>query len=450
MIDRDRLADLNRCEVERFIADRPKSMAWLERGRRVMPDGVPMAWMVCIVQHPPMFIAEGEGAYITDIDGNRYLDMNLSDMSMAAGYGLPAVADAVDRQFRKGASFLLPVEDAVLVAEEMARRYRAARWQFTLAASTANAEVLRIARAFTKRDRILLFDGKYHGHIDPILHQINEGRMEPEGLGLPMDAGANTVIVPFNDLEAVEKALKSREIACVLTEPAFTNGGGILMPDPGFHQGLRELTKRYDTLLIMDETHTHVCTYGGIARAWALDFDVFVLGKTLGGGIPIGAYGLNDELAHFMEMPGGNAPLGQIDRVATGGTMFANALQFAAARATLEHVLTEENHARAEALGSHLADGIEAAIARTGLPWSTWRLFIRSGYHCAPVLPRNQEEKLQGHDVEVKAYIRHFMANRGVWEAVIAAGPAVSLAAGKADVDFYIDVLNDCLDTLVG
>ena len=450
MIERNRLQALKNRELERFCGERPRSLALLDEARQVMPDGVPMAWMNYHYEHPTIFVESAEGAYITDVDGHRYLDMNLSDMSMATGYAVPAVASAVDAQFRKGAQMLLPTEDAIVVARELAHRFGLPRWQFTLAASMANTEAIRVARARTGRDDILVFDGKYHGHIDPTMQEPGGQGAVPEFRGLLGSSGAHTRIVPFNDLEALEAALRDEGVACVLTEPAFTTVGGILMPEPGFHEGLRELTMRYGTQLIIDETHTHVACYGGLCRAWRLEPDILVLGKALAGGIPIGAYGLTEPLARFMEQPDGAPPKSRFEKVATGGTLFGNALQMAAARATLEHVLTEDLQSRAAALGARLADGIEESIKARGLPWSVWRLYNRSGYHFAPELPHNFRQLAAVDDRELRGYTRIYLANRGVWEAVCDAGPAVSLSAAAEDVDLYLDVLGQCFDTLGG
>lgn len=450
MIERARLRALKDRELQRFRSARPRSLALLEEARRVMPDGVPMAWMNYHYEHPTIFVESAEGTYITDVDGHRYLDMNLSDMSMATGYAVPVVADAVNAQFRRGAQMLLPTEDAIVVARELARRCGMPRWQFTLAASAANTEAIRVARASTGRDDILVFDGKYHGHIDPTMQEPDGRGAVPEFRGLLRSSGAHTRIVPFNDLEALEAALRDEGVACVLTEPAFTTVGGILMPEPGFHTGLRDLTRRYGTHLIVDETHTHVAHYGGLIRAWQLEPDILVLGKALGGGIPIGAYGLSEALARFMERPDGVLPKSRFEKVATGGTLYGNALQMAAARATLENVLTEDLQSRAAALGARLADGIEESAGARGLPWSVWRLYNRSGYHFAPELPRNFRQLAAVDDRELRGYTRIYLANRGVWEAVCDAGPAVSLAAVEADVDRYLEVLGRCFDTLAG
>jgi glutamate-1-semialdehyde 2,1-aminomutase len=446
--DPKKLSEITAREVARFRAERPRSMELLNRGRRTMPDGVPMAWMSYFYPAGPIVVAQAEGAFLTDVDGHRYLDMNLADTSMATGYGTKSVAEAVDRQFRNGSQMLLPTQEAVEVTEELADRFGLPGWQFTLSASNANTEAMRIARAKTGRNKVLMFDGKYHGMLDESLHYLEEGQMVPESAGLPRRASEDTIIVQYNDLEAVDRALSAGDVACVLAEPAVTNVGGVLMPDEDFHAGLRQLTRQYDAILILDEAHTHVCAFGGLTRAWSLEPDILVLGKALGGGIPVGAYGLSEELKDFLEADPSSDFDSWHSRVALGGTLFGNSLQIAATKATLETVLTEENHARVNALGDSLADGIEAMLARLGLAWSAYRLFCRSGYHPAPTLPRNNLEMAAVHDTDLRNAIHVYLANRGVWEAIDSATPAVSFAMQPEDVEFYLSLLEECLAEL--
>jgi len=444
IIDPTKLSDIVARETTRFRAERPQSMALLERGRRTMPNGVPMNWMRYFYPAGPFVVAHAEGAYITDIDGHRYLDMNLADTSMATGYGPKSVADAVDRQFRNGSQMLLPTKDAVEVTELLADRFGLPGWQFTLSASNANTEAMRIARAKTGRNKVLMFDGKYHGMLDESLHYLEEGQIVPEGAGLPRRASEGTIIVQYNDLAAVDRVLTAGDIACVLVEPAVTNVGGVLFPEEDFHAGLRQLTRQYNAILILDEAHTHVCAFGGLTRAWSLEPDILVLGKALGGGIPIGAYGLTEELQEFLEVDPSSDFEDWRSRVALGGTLFGNSLQIAATKATLETVLTEDNHARVNALGASLADGIEAILGRLDLPWSVYRLFCRSGYHPAPTLPKNNLEMVSVHDISLRNAIHIYLANRGVWEAIDSASPAVSFATQPEDVKFYLGLLEEC------
>ncbi len=449
-IDRARIAELRRREDGRFLTERPRSQALLQKARKSLPGGVPMAWMVSLYGHAPMFVQGAEGAYFTDVDGHRYLDMNLADSSMACGYGLPSVAEAVDAQFRRGSQYLLPVEAAIDVGSALAERYGLPFWQFTLAASSANLEAIRISRAFTGRDKVLLFEGKYHGMLDETAQERGEAGLAPEVLGLPRDAGAHTAIVPFNDLAAVEEVLALEETACVLAEAALTNVGGVLMPDEGFLAGLRDLTRRIGTLLVIDEAHTHVCAYGGLKRAWDIDCDILVLGKVIGGGVPVGLYGLTEELGAFLADCLEKGARGYLPELGIGGTLFANPVQIAAVQTTLEQVLTEEAHGKAADLGAKLADGIEGGAHNRGLNWSAHRLYCRSGYHFGPVLPRTYREAAAANDAELRDLMRVYMANRGVWEAIYSASPAVSFAASAADIDFYLSVYDACLDELTG
>ncbi len=448
-IDRRKIAELRQREDARFIHERPRSMERLRRARRTMPGGVPMSWMVSLYAHPPFFVAEAKGTYFTDIDGHRYLDMNLADTSMGCGYGSEPVAEAMRSQFLRGSQFLLPTEETVVVCEALAERFAMPRWQFTLSASGANQEAIRISRAFTGRDRILVFDGKYHGMLDETEHAPSgDGGIHAEVRGLARSAGNATDIVPYNDLAAVAAVLERGETACVLVEAAVTNVGGVIMPLPGFLHGLRELTRRCGAVLVVDEAHTHVCAWGGLKRAWNIECDVLVLGKAIAGGIPAGVYGLSDGLAAFLEDSLAKGSRGYLPTLAVGGTLFGNALQIAAIRATLDHILTETNHAKAADLGAKLADGIEAGARKRGLGWSAHRLYCRSGYHFADRLPRDNAEARAASDQDLRDLMRVYMANRGVWEAIFSASPAVSLVADTTDVDLYLSVYESSLDEL--
>lgn len=447
-IDSKRISAITAREISRFRAERPKSTALLRRAQRTMPHGVPMAWMGYFYPAGPIVVTQANGAYLTDVDGHRYLDMNLADTSMAAGYGIESVADAVDRQFRIGSQMLLPTEETIEVCEMLTDRFSLPYWQFTLSASNANMEAIRIARAQTGRDKILMFDGKYHGMLDESLHFLEDGRMLPESTGLAAHAAHGTVLVQYNDLDAVERALAEEPVACILVEAAVTNVGGVILPVAGFHAGLRRLTRQYGALLILDEAHTSVCAYGGLTRAWGLEPDILVLGKALGGGIPIGIYGFTSEVRDFLQGESSNDTYTWRQRVAIGGTLFGNALQMTATKVTLDQVLTEDNHARVNKLGSLLADGIEDIVERLNLPWSAYRLYCRSGYHPATALPRNNIEMAAVHDPKLRNAIHVYLANRGVWEAIDSASPAVSFAATAPDINYYLARLEECLTEL--
>ncbi len=317
-----------------------------------------------------------------------------------------------------GNQFLLPAEDALVVAEALAQRYGMPKWQFTLSATQANTEVVRIARVRTGREKILVFDGKYHGHLEPTLGVVEDGRVLPEYTGLPREVTAHLGIVPFNDLDAVERALAPGEVALLLTEPAMTNAG-FLLPDPGFHAGLREITRRYGTLLAIDETHTLVTAHGGLTTEWGLQPDLLTVGKSIAGGVPLGAYGMTDEVAEALRPSAAEAAVSGIayDEVATGGTLFANALSMAAARAALTEVLTPEAFAGTAKLGEQLAGGLRARIERAGLPWSVNAHGSHAFYFFSPEPPRDARGARDTDDPDLRALIRLFLANRGVWES---------------------------------
>ena len=245
--------------------------------------------------------AEGQGAYLTDVDGHRYLDMNIADMSMFCGYAPEPVVRAVSDRVARGTQFMLPSEESVWVAEELARRWGLPKWQFTLSASQANTEVLRVARVATGRDVVLLFDGRYHGHFDEGLVTVRDGRAEFEEAGPPREALKRVRMVPFNDADAVRDALAPRDVAVVLTEPAMTNNQGLIQPVDGFHEALRAAATETGTLLAFDETHTLVSGPGGLVRRWGLQADMVSAGKSIAGGIPLGAWGMTEPLAKIVE-----------------------------------------------------------------------------------------------------------------------------------------------------
>lgn len=435
-MDAARVAALFDREMRRFEDARPKSRAIHERARRSMPHGFPMGWFHSLYDHGPVVAVEGHGACFTDADGHRYRDFNLADMSLFCGFDPPPVVRAVAEGAARGGQFLLPTEDAVWVAEELARRYKLPRWQFTLSATTANVEAMRLARFATGRPVVVMFDGKYHGHAEEMLFRPdgNGVGLAPEYLGLDPAAAHRLRIVPFNDPAALAAALAPGDVACVVTEPALTNVG-VILPDEGFHAELRRLTRDHGTLVLLDETHTQVCGPGGLTGRWGLEPDLVTLGKSAAGGIPFGAWGMGDDLAAVFERPDPTDPHAEI---ASGGTLFANALSMAAARAALGEVLTDDAYERTAILGARLADGIEVAAADAGLPWVAHRLYPRSGIAHGGTLPRNADEARQGFRRDLADLQRVCLANRGVWEAIYSAGPCVGIAHTSADVDHYL------------
>jgi len=426
-LDGERIQRIKDREDAAFIAARPRSTELWGRAKTSMPNGVPTSWHRTSYDHPPLFVAEGTGSRFRDVDGHEYADFNIADMSMFAGYAPEPVVEAVSRRAAQGTQFMLPNEDSLWVAEELGRRYGLPKWQFTLSATHANTEAIRIARALTGRDKVLFFDGKYHGHFDEALVELRDGRLVPEEGGLPHDVTSTTTIVQFNDPAALRAALETRDVAIVITEPALTNNVGLLLPEPGFHDALRSITRETGTLLAYDETHTHVVGPGGLTRT----------GKSIAGGVPLGAYGMTEAVADVLQRPDGRFEEKEV--IATGGTLFGNPLSMASARATLGAVLTDDAYVHTQVLGARLADGIETAIRGAGLPWTTHRFWPRSGVTFAPAMPRTALEAYAANDLPLTLLARVYLANRGVWEAIVGAGPTCSVPATEDDVDRYVE-----------
>ena len=408
-----------------------------------------MAWHRGSYHHEPPWVAHASGAHFTDVDGHTYSDFNIADMSMFCGYAPEPVVRAVTRAMQTGNQFLLPTEDAIVVSQVLSNRYGLPKWQYTSSASQANVEAIRIARVVTGRDKVLFFDGKYHGHFDETLVELDEnGTLIPEERGLPITVTERSVIVPFNDPDALQLALARENVALVLTEPALTNNVGLLLPDERFHAELRRITREAGVLLCLDETHTQVVGAGGLTKMWNLKPDLITAGKSLAAGVPFGAWGMTDEIAEFMVQQKG--PDG--DRsglIATGGTLFGNAMALAAARATMQEVLTPQAYEHTTRLGMKLADGMREAVRRVGLPWWIHHLGPRAGYLFSPRPLHNAAEVRAVQNNLLSRLIRIYLANRGVWEAILGAGPVVPVPATPADVDAYLAAFNELLAELV-
>jgi glutamate-1-semialdehyde 2,1-aminomutase len=436
-LDRARIGTLYARELERFRQARPRSVAMVARARAHMPNGVPMSWMA-YYDDRVIYIDRGQGAGFTDIDGIDYVDFNASDMAMFCGHAHPAIVAAAQAQVARSTQFLLPTVASVEVAEELARRYPVPQWQFTLSATQANTEAIRLARAATGREVIVLFQGHYHGHFEEGLVDLTGGQAGPLQRGLSRGVAGRVRIAQFNDPGTLRSALEPGDVALVLTEPAMSNNLHMLLPEPGWHTALRELTRQYGTLLALDETHTHVVGPGGATGMWQLAPDIVTIGKAVAGGLPMGAYGVTAELG------------GQLDvarNVATGGTLFGNPLSAAAAKAALTEVLVPGAYQHTIQLGSDLADGIEQAIRSAGLPWTVIRFGPRSGQWYGP-MPRTGADAYALTDSELTGLVRLWLANRGIWDALPGAGPTVPVPATAADVTRYVTAYAELLAEL--
>ncbi|MFI7405512.1 transaminase [Streptomyces sp. NPDC049541] len=449
-MDRARLQDLLAREKEQAAHRCPRSRDAYGRADHLF-GRVPMTWMNKTAGAFPRYLATARGARVTDIDGHEYVDFCLGDTGAMAGHSPDVVADAVQRRFADlgGATAMLPTEDAEWVGAELTRRFGLARWSFSLTATDANRWAIRLARAVTGRPKILVNSYSYHGSVDESLIVVDpdgRGAARPGNVGAPCDVTLTSRVAEFNDLEQLERELAHGDVAAVLMEPALTNIG-IVLPEPGYLEGVRALTRRHGTLLINDETHTFSAGPGGCTAAWDLEPDLLTIGKAIGGGIPAGAYGLSAELADRLL---DRADLDLVDMGGVGGTLAGNALSVAAMRATLEHVLTEEAFARMTKLSERFEAGVRAGIDAHALPWSVSRLGARTEYRFASPAPRTGTESAAAGDPELEDFLHLYLANRGILLTPFHNMALMCPDTTDQDVDLHTEVFAAALADLAG
>jgi len=447
-IDRNRLASLHAEEQRRFEASHPKSRALFERAKGSLLQGVPMHWMAKWAGGFPLFVAEGQGAHFTDVDGHRYLDLCLGDTGAMTGHAPPATVAAVKRQAERGFTYMLPGEDHLWVAEELTRRFGLVAWQFAMTATDANRFAIRLARMLTGRPKILVHNWCYHGSVDETFATLTNGVVGPRpgNLGPPVDPALTTRVVEFNDIYELEAALAHGDVACVLAEPAMTNIG-IIHPDPGYHDALRQLTRKSGTLLIIDETHTICAGPGGYTAAHGLEPDLLTIGKPIGGGVPGAVYGFSADVVERLQ---GRIALAECDTGGIGGTLAGNALALAAMRATLEQVLTAESYARTIPLAERFQAGVERVIAEFRLPWIVKRLGCRAEYWFRPVPPRNGSEAAAAADFELDRFMHLFALNRGILLTPFHNMALIAPATTEADIDRHTVIFRESVQALLG
>ena len=436
-IDRGLITELMEREQARFVAANPESRRLHERAEASLLSGVPMNWMTRWPGEFPVFLAEAEGAELTDVDGNVYADLCLGDTGAMTGHSPAPTVEAVRRRVARGITAMLPTEDAVAVGEEMKRRFGLSDWQFTLSATDANRFVIRLAREITARPKILVHNHCYHGSVDETVAGLIDGRVRPrEGnVGPPVDPAETTRIVEINDVDALERELGEEDVACVLVEPALTNIGIVLAED-GYHDRLRALTRETGTLLVIDETHTLCCGPGGYTGDAGLEPDFLTIGKAIGGGVPIGAYGFTAEVAERIDA---HTIAGAADVGGVGGTLAGNALSLAAARATLAEVLTDEAFEHMVALGERFERVVADAISERALPWSVTRLGCRVEYMFSSKPPLTGGEAAAAMDAELDALLHLYMLNRGILLTPFHMMALMSPATTEAQVDRHTE-----------
>jgi glutamate-1-semialdehyde 2,1-aminomutase len=439
----ERLAELQAREEARFGETHPRSRELAAQARESLFEGVPMHWMRKWPGGFPVFVAEAKGARFTDVDGIEYVDFCLGDTGAMTGHAPEPTLRALAEQAAKGITLMLPSEDALVVSEELTRRFGVSSWQFALTATDANRFSIRLARHVTGRPKILVFDWCYHGTVDETFATLEDGVVTARSgnLGPPVSPAETTRVVQFNDVEALERELAHGDVAVVLTEPALTNIG-IVHPEPGFHDALRELTRRNGTLLAIDETHTICCGPGGFTGAHGLEPDIVTIGKPIAGGLPAAAYGFSNELAGRLA---GTIELEDVDVGGVGGTLAANALSLAAMRATLGEVLTAEAFERMIPLARRWTEGVEGGIAESRMPWHVTRLGCRAEYLFGPDRPRNGAEAHAAGNFELERYMHLYALNRGILLTPFHNMALMSPATTEADVDRHTEVFREAV-----
>ena len=447
-IDRNRLQQQLEFEQQRFSDTHPKSRELFQRAQKSLLAGVPMSWMIKWAGSFPVFVTGGQGAHFADVDGHDYVDLCLGDTGAMTGHAPAPVLDAIAERVRQGVTFMLPTEDVVWVGEELARRFGLPYWQVAMTATDANRFTLRIARALTRRPKILVFNYCYHGTVDETFATLHAGVVGPRSgnLGPQVNPAETTKVIEFNDVPALRAALAPGDVAAVLAEPAMTNIG-IIHPDPGYHTALREITRETGTLLIIDETHT-ICTGpGGYTQAFGLQPDLFVIGKPIASGIPAAVYGMSEAVAARART---ETPLEDIDTNGIGGTLSGNALASTAMRVTLEKVLTAENFARMIPLAERFEQGVEEVIEECELPWIVKRLGCRAEYWFRPEPPRNGGEAAAAVDFELDQYMHLFALNRGILMTPFHNMALISPYTSEADIDQHTRVFREAVASLIG
>ena len=446
MVDRKRLISAIADEEKQFVAKHPVSFAASKLASKSLIGGVPMPWMKRWPGAFPISVQSAKGARFVDVDGIEYVDFCLGDTGSMTGHAVTEITDAISRQLSRGSTVMLPSEDSTWVGAELTKRFGLAKWQFSVSATDANRFVLRLARHITKRPMVLVHDWCYHGTVDETLVIADDqGKTISRhgAIGPQVHPSLTTRVVPFNDLAKLEQQLSFGDVACMLIEPALTNIG-IVLPDPGYLSGVRDLTRKYGTLLIIDETHTICAGPGGATKLWDLEPDMLVIGKTIGGGIPVAAYGLSAELAARAEL---SLDSHDVDVSGLGGTLSGSVLAMAAVKATLTHSLLPNQFEKTIALATRWANGVASSIAKHQLDWSVQQLGCRAEYwFCKP--PKNGAEAAAAVDEELENFMHLWALNRGVLLTPFHNMALVSPFHEESDVDLHTEVFDAALSAL--
>jgi glutamate-1-semialdehyde aminotransferase len=432
--DREKLAALFDQEVELFQLNHPRSRERHDKAQGPMMSGVPMSWMAKWPGGYPVYVESAKGSHFSDVDGIDYVDFCLGDTGAMVGHSPDASVAAIKRQLDKGITFMLPTEAATVAAQTLADRFGVPKWQFTLTATDANRHILRYARHVTGRSKVVVHDYCYHGTVDETFANLDDAGAtvsRQNNIGPQVDPAHTTIVVPFNDLDAAERAFATGEVAAMLIEPAMTNIG-IVLPEPGYLEGLRELTSKYGVILIHDETHTLSEGPGGMTARRHLHPDAVVLGKTIGAGIPAGAFGMSAELT---------------ERV-VNSLHLEHALSMAAVAATLTEVLTPEAFESMEALCDVWTADVQSIIDEFGAPWQVSQLGCRAEYSFRATAPTTGREAADADDFELQQYLHLHALNRGILMTPFHNMALMSPAHTLEDVKRHTEHFRDAVQAL--
>jgi len=440
-------ANLLKSEFQHYLKLHPASYELGKKAGQHFLYGVPMHWMNDWGTPAPLFVQRAQGAHFTCADGIDYVDFCLGDTGAMFGHSPEPVAQALEKQARRGYTTMLPDMIAPEVGAALSEQFGLLCWQLTTTATDANRFVLRWARAVTGRKKLLVFDGCYHGTVDDTMVDVDAGKTISRAslLGQTTDLGLHTVAVDFNDLVSVERELASGEFACLLSEPALTNCG-MVPAQPGFISGLRELTKRHGTLLILDETHTISSARGGWAHNAGIEPDFIVIGKPIAGGLPAAAYGFNEAMATRMTLAKDTAPSGHSG---IGTTLSGNMMTLAAIHATLTEVATPAAYAHMLGLAEFLEKQLVALLQSHALPWCIIRIGARLELQFCASAPTNAKQARAAQHEVLEHAIHLFLLNRGVLLTPFHNMMLVCPATSEADIDQLLQVLEECLTTLI-
>ena len=448
-IDRNRLTALIDRERAAYRANFPASADAFAAGGKHLLGGVPMTWMRMWSGGFPLYHATASGARLVDIDGHEFIDFCLGDTAAMAGHSPAAVQAAVSRRYAElgGATTMLPTQDAAWVAAELTRRFGPAQWSFTLTATDANRWAIRLARQLTRRPKIAVFSYCYHGSVDEtfIVATAQGPCPRPGNVGAPVDPRETTRVAEFNDPGALERELSHGDVAAVLMEPALTNIG-IVLPEAGYLDTVRQLTRQHGTLLINDETHTFSAGPGGCTAAWGLEPDMVTIGKSIAGGVPAGAYGLTADLAERILA---DQAADIEDTGGVGGTLAGNALSLAAMRATLGEVLTDEAFDGMIAVATRFTAGVRSVLDSRRLPWTIAQLGARAEYRFCPSPPHTGGQSEAAADPELDEYLHLYLINRGILMTPFHNMALMCPATTAADADAHTAVFSAAADDLL-